>query len=377
MSSERNNIPSKIEIAQVLRVALYLTRKVLRWMTWGTSAMLVLVVSAFHVVGHSNPTVAFMLYLPPWVWAIPSVILLLPGVCFDFRRSGLPCLVALLLYLGPGLGFSWQIRRQSVKSQHMSIGILTYNRGQSQGTSLQPFMAKTVPDIVAIQDAGGRADQYHAAPGYHAYTHVAGEGEFTLLSRFPITSSKVITAAAGMTGTPIQVAARFELQGPGKRAFVVYSVHLPTHRGMLLSERGGGFLAGIVGLPGTPWAEKRRSRELYWQAAMNRANDLARQIREEELPVIVVGDFNAPPFGPMYRAFSSFLKDSHSAVGTGYGFTFPGQTANPFALMRPWLRIDYVMYSHRPWRAITSVTEPDRSSQHRAVYAQLEYADEP
>ncbi len=375
MKSGPDSSPTHVEIQQVLRVAGYLARKTLRWTSWCAAAFLMLVLTGYYLVGHRNPTIAFMLYLPPWIWAVPSAALLTPSLLFDLRPSGLASATALLLYLGPGLRFELRPERQSVQATGgATLSILTYNRGQSQGTSLQPFMNSVGPDMVALQDAGGRATQYQNASGYTAFEHVAGVGEFTLLSRFPIVDSRTITAVPGDPQKARVVAARFEIEW--KRPIAVYSVHLPTHRGMLMSERGGGFMAGIVGLPGTPWAEKRRTRESYWEAALALAHDLASQIQKEKLPVIVIGDFNAPPFGPMYREFSGFLGDAHREAGSGYGFTFPGETNNPLALMRPWLRLDYVLFSPGHWRATRQITEPSRPSQHRAVFAELEFVDE-
>jgi endonuclease/exonuclease/phosphatase (EEP) superfamily protein YafD len=140
---------------------------------------------------------------------------------------------------------------------------------------------------------------------------------------------------------------------------------------MLQAERNGGFLTGILGLPGTPWAAKRHSREAYWESSLSAARQLVAQIVGENLPVIVVGDLNNPPFGPFYRVFSSNLSDTHRDQGQGYGFTFPGETGNPLALFRPWLRIDYIWHSPTHWTTTRQVTEPSRASQHRAVFAEL------
>jgi endonuclease/exonuclease/phosphatase family metal-dependent hydrolase len=222
-----------------------------------------------------------------------------------------------------------------------------------------------------LQESGGRGEKYHHADGYKEFTHAASEGEFTLLSAYPILSSSLINCSSSESPPRLTtVAARFEVGWNGK--LIVYSVHMPTHRGMLYSERTGGFLSGILGIPGTLWAKKRALREVYWNSQLEMANQLAARIRSESAPVIVVGDFNAPPFGPFYRTFDSFLEDGHKRAGSGFGYSFPGETRNPIAFGGPWLRLDYIFCSPSHLRTIRHITETNRSSQHLAVFAELE-----
>lgn len=354
-----------------------LLRPALRFSAALSVAWIALAMICLHWLGHRNPTSAFMLFLPGWLFSLPLLLLLPASLVWDFRRSGITLLLAIGLYLGPGLGYCWGDAGRATPqaaAKGAAMRIMTYNRGQSQGTSLQPFKTQWQPDLLCLQDAGGRAERYLKAPGYTEFTYGAGSGEFVLLSKFPILSTRAITCEFrdGRTGAlrQLQVAARFEVVWE-TRPVVVYNVHLPTHRGMLLSERKGGFLTGVLGFPGTPWAEKRRSREAYWESSLEIGRQLAAQMAGETAPVIVAGDLNNPPLGPFYRLFSQSLADSHREQGQGYGYTFPGETSNPLALFRPWLRIDYILYSPEHWVASQHVTEPSRASQHRAVFAEL------
>ena len=94
-------------------------------------------------------------------------------------------------------------------------------------------------------------------------------------------------------------------------------------------------------------------------------------MREDALPVILVGDFNSPHVGYVHRLITRDMGDAHDAAGDGFGWTFPGSTHNPLSAGGPWMRIDYVFYS-RHWRAVKCITEPERASQHRALTATLE-----
>jgi endonuclease/exonuclease/phosphatase (EEP) superfamily protein YafD len=129
----------------------------------------------------------------------------------------------------------------------------------------------------------------------------------------------------------------------------------------------------VLGVPGTGWAKKRLSRQAYWDGKLSLATQLAEAISKESLPYIVVGDFNTPALGTVYRTFAGGLQDSHQVAGSGYGHTFPGVTRNPAAFQQPWLRLDYIFADKRHWKVFSHVTEPDRGSQHRAVFAQLSF----
>ncbi|QIF03903.1 endonuclease/exonuclease/phosphatase family protein [Roseimicrobium sp. ORNL1] len=325
-------------------------------------------------VGYHNPASAFLLFLPGWLWSIPVWLVLPLALMLDPKKSGIITLVVGLLYLGPLLG--WRGSGAAPKAADApgeTLRVMTYNRGQAQGTSLQPFKLEHQPDVLALQDAGRRTDGYKNADGYREFTHVDGVGEFVLLSKHPILRKDLlIYAQNGDTTRQAAVAARFEIEMATQRV-AIYSVHLPTPRGMLQSERWGGFLWGILGVPGTDLAKKRHSRQAYWDGRLSLATQLAEAISKESLPYIVVGDFNTPALGTVYRTFAGSLQDSHQAAGSGYGYTFPGVTRNPAAFQQPWLRLDYVFADRRHWKVVSHVTEPDRGSQHRAVFAQLSF----
>ena len=336
---------------------------------------ILVVMAALQWVGHKNPTVAFLMFLPAWLWAIPLLIMLFPALLVDTIRSGILTLLAVVFYLGPFLGYRWGSGSEGEAPRGMaSLRVMTFNRGQSQGTSLQPFKNQWKPDILALQDSGGRVQQYLGADGYQEFTHGASVGEFVLLSKFPILASEIVRAEIDDLEKggkrQYEIGGRFELDWNGTRV-VVYSAHLPTHRGMLLAERNGGFLAGVLGLPGTPWSDKRRRRQEYWNVPLEQVRQLSERVGRETLPTFLVGDLNNPPYGPFYSTLTQHLLDSQAEEGSGYGYTFPGTTNNPLALFRPWLRIDYLFHSKGQWMTLKHVAEPHRGSQHRAVFAEF------
>ncbi|WP_038165657.1 endonuclease/exonuclease/phosphatase family protein [Verrucomicrobium sp. BvORR106] len=358
---------------QGCRWLLSLIRSAIRFFSWLSLAWLLLAALAVHWVGQHNPTPAFLLFLPSWLWSIPGLIMIAPALLFDTLRTGLPLLLALLCFLGPALGYELNFGSSAAQGSR-TLKVMTYNRGQSQGTSLQPFKNQNQPDLLALQDSGGRAQSYLEADGYKEFSHGSSSGEFLLLSKFPILNTQpiVFNHPANKEGKVerTELGARFELDWVGTR-IAVYNMHFPTHRGMLLSERNGGFLSGVLGIPGTPFAQKRHNREAYWEITLQQIRQVSDQIGRETIPVILVGDLNNPPFGPFHRTLCQHLVDGHSEAGHGYGYTFPGQTNNPLALFRPWLRIDYALHSKGHWETLRHEAEPSRTSQHRALFAEF------
>ena len=108
--------------------------------------------------------------------------------------------------------------------------------------------------------------------------------------------------------------------------------------------------------PGLSWAGRvERKRRL-------RAEEIDEVLaRAGEGPVVVCGDFNLQPFGPLYRRLAGRLTDAYRATATGFGATLTSAT--------PVKRVDYV-WTHglKPLR--TRVV-PLTTSDHRPVVAEL------
>lgn len=322
---------------------------------------------ALRFIGEHNITTAFLLYLPGTVFLLPLPFLFIVTLPFHWRMA--------FTQLAAGTAFVWlvmgwqfhQPEAVPATAGGTSLTLLTYNRGEHMNQSLQPFIQSTNPDLIILQDAKGRARGFQDAKGYETFSHVAGVGEFTLLSRFPILASELVTVPS--TKGPAPIAARFELEVAGRR-IALYNVHVLTPRDHLRSIARGGFLYGLLGLPGTPFAAKRRVLQEWWDDRIRQTDAFLALCEKEPLPFLVAGDFNAPAGGAIHRRISGRLTDAHTAAGRGFGFTFPGVTRNPLSLRGPWMRIDYI-FAGKPWQVIHCLTEKDRPSQHRAMAATL------
>lgn len=340
-------------------------RRVHRWpvlLCLGLIAVFLLVVDR---VGERNLFTAFFLFVPGQVWLLPlaafagSSLLVL-----DWKLLAVVILAGVAhvwLFLG------WEIPGGNAGGDGRRLTVMTFNRGQHAG-SLRPFKAAHQPDLLAMQEAAGRSRAYLQAEGYTDLGHGEDIGEFMLLSRYPIKDKGLVEIPG--PGGKARVAAWFVVDFEGEE-IVIYNVHLPTPRDQLLAFRRGAFLHGLR--PSTPAA---RSYQAFWDRQIELARGLLDHVSAESRPVIVVGDFNTPDKGYIYRLIRSRLRDSHEEAGSGFGWTFPGTTRNPLTLYGPWLRIDH-QFADSGWEVLDSTAEAGRESQHLAVAATYERLKSP
>lgn len=322
----------------------------------------------FRWPGEANPFTAFLLYLPPSLWCLPGLALIPLALILRFRLAlVLSAATVLILGLGSGWRFGGPFEPPPPSERTPdSLMVLTNNRGQGGGHSLRPFMNRVQPDVMLFQESSGRAASYLRDQGYAAFAHGQSLGEFTILSRFPITAANLVEVP--VDDRAVKYACRFEMDWDGRRV-AIYNVHFPSPRGALLSMRGGAFLYGLP-IPTERWRKRRQQVVTFWERHLALAEDLVRRLKAEPLPFVVGGDFNSPHFGRVHHRLRQVTTDAHHAAGDGFGFTFPGQTRNPLSLGGPWMRIDGVFVSPT-WQVKGCWTEPDRPSQHRAVAAFL------
>jgi endonuclease/exonuclease/phosphatase (EEP) superfamily protein YafD len=322
-------------------------------------------------IGEHNVTFAFLLYVPRQIFLLPLPFLAVLTLFFHWRLVPLQIVAGIAFAV---FGMGWQPRRELAWSPQPAVGeitVLSYNRGQHANHSLQPFKNRIKPDLIVFQEAPMRAQRYAKAEGYEEFSDNLSEGEFTLLSRFPIVCVKPVRVQSA--DRDVTVAARYEIDIENRRV-ALYAVHFATPRDILRYYIRGAFLYGVIGLPGTPFHEKRKQSQVYWDDRISQARQLMEIVRKDPLPVLAAGDFNAPSGGAIHGLVTATLTDSHLAAGSGFGFTFPGATRNPLSRGGPWMRIDYI-FSSSHWTPIAAVAEAERPSQHRAVAARFAWAD--
>ncbi len=75
-----------------------------------------------------------------------------------------------------------------------------------------------------------------------------------------------------------------------------------------------------------------------------------------KMPVILCGDFNAPPGSPTHRKMSETLNDAWEQTGEGKGFTYPSD--------KPGARIDYIWISKDSIQPLEIKTPESPASDH-------------
>ena len=312
-------------------------------------------------IGERNIFFAFFLFLPSNVWLLPLAFLFPAALLLLHWRLAIAMVLFAAMFVW--IYLDWESSGPNKSNGGRDLTVLTFNRGQRIG-SLQPFKNAQKPDLIIFQDAGAQAAPYLRDPGYQEFSHGDNIGEFTLLSKYPITEKKLISH------NDTVVAARFLIDFGGDPV-AIYTVHLPTPRDQLKAYRRGAFLWGILGVPGTPMSEKRKAYQRFWDRHIELADALVEELESETRPFILAGDFNVPAHGYIYRKFARRFKDAHEEAGHGFGYTFPGKTRNPMMLFGPWLRLDH-QFASEHWRPLDCITEKGRPSQHLAVSAKYE-----
>jgi endonuclease/exonuclease/phosphatase (EEP) superfamily protein YafD len=334
-----------------------LLRAMAKWLTGLYLAGLILLLVSLEWNGERSWATGILLFAPPQILLLP--LLLLTPLCLLARsRFVWGHLMAIALVGFFYMSFRW-VPESAVRGGELTI--VTHNVGQGNRPQFYGFVATQNPDIIAMQDAGGRGAELSRK---FSDRHVTGRGEFFLASRFPILHSDFVSQAKWY-GRP--VAARFELQC-NDRPLIIYSVHLPTPRHQLSRFMSGRVLASMFADEDT--SHRSDSYNEWTQARLKLADDLAGVFAREELPFLVCGDFNTPDHGIIYHTIARQLTDAHLRSGRGWGLTFPGATRNPLTLHGPWLRIDYA-FAGRGWEPVSCAPEPGRRSQHCAVVARF------
>lgn len=338
------------------------------------------------------------LFLPPkWFWwmgaaavAVPylsgALVLLSPLAFWRFGPFGrvvhiaLLLLIALRFFMPAGLFAEPEARPDD-------LVVMTFN-APVRGPSPAELAASTValvrtegPDLLALQEPViWIEDRQGMLPVIRATAHLkavidslayrspiplrkgrAYDLEQPVLARFKTDEYRQIELNAPGAETPTYVTrVRFTYDD---RPAVLYNLHLYT-----VGER-------------KPWQddEPRPFDPLFWRpyvrayraAYLRRAwevMEIRRLIEEEEVPVIIVGDFNSTIHHWEYRQLAQGLRNAFTTRGQGWGATYHARL--------PLVRIDHVLASPDFEIVSAHVGTGHPYSDHRPVVARLRWRDE-
>jgi len=110
----------------------------------------------------------------------------------------------------------------------------------------------------------------------------------------------------------------------------------------------------------------RRYRDVYRLRA-EEVEALASQIDAEELPVIVLGDFNDTAYTWTFKRLRGDRADAFNVAGAGSGHTYRSD--------KPFVRIDFVLVD-KAWEVVDAVVPDVRFSDHRPLVVRLRWRSE-
>jgi len=300
---------------------------------------------AVHALGDRWWPATALLFAPRWVLGLPLLILV-PAALAGRRRLLAPLGAALVLLLGPVMGF--QIPGPDAllhRDEPGDLRVMTANIGG--GPSMSPAAVAAVlgevrPDVAAFQECDVDLDRLRSA-GWFAHAN----SNLCVVSRFPIRRA---TDDPGRLG-PV----------PGSGKVFAYVLETPAGPLSLLHLHLATVRPGLAEVMHRGW---RGAPDLSANSALRRLESRlarARATRMVPLP-IVVGDFNVPVESAIYRDAWAGWSNAFSRAGLGFGWTKYTRWHG--------VRVDHVL--HGPdWECRRAWVGPSLGFDHRPVVADL------
>ncbi|HEY3285452.1 MAG TPA: endonuclease/exonuclease/phosphatase family protein [Armatimonadota bacterium] len=292
------------------------------------------------------------LFLPQWIWALPGLAVLALFVTTRPRLAWLP-LLGLAWALGPIMGLQWHPLAGRAIPGTKRFRVMTYNIkwGRRDTRAALDAIREANPDVLLLQDAYqfNQGALHAMLPGFSIFA----VDQYVFATRLPLLGvtheMEAVEGAGGGTFRYLRGRVRV-----GNQAVTIYNVHLITPREGLNSVRWG-------------WEEGIPAFQDNVDLRLREAVVLKRRLRQEEGPVLLAGDLNAPMPSVVCKGFErAGLEDAFSSVGNGYGYTY----GHYVRLRHSYLRIDHVFTSPH-LTPVSCWTGPPEGSDHRPVIADI------
>ena len=286
-----------------------------------------------------NTARAMLVYALPLLIIANAVFLIYWLVLRRFHWACMPLITLLccIPYVSTIYKFGSQDEKADAKP---GIKIASYNVA-GFGRETSGFMAQDIlsemkkqkVDIVCFQEYSDHAGDKRNSDSYKDYFKymAVGKSDMVIYSRYPIVKTEAIIFE--MTNNSAMWA---EIKY-NENTYRIYNAHLETtgingalHRAAKQESKGievqnnvfldylyGKYTVGMI-------------------ARSGQANQLAMNMKECEVPIIVCGDFNDVPYSYVYNTMLGDNIDGFKECGSGYMNTFRGKKN---------VRIDYIFHS--------------------------------
>ncbi len=321
--------------------------------------------AAAYVHPRSNSWISHFGTAFPWLLLCNLALIIFWAL--NFKRFAIYHAVLLLVgwtHVTAFFGFS----KASPKSEK-SITVMSHNVGNIlQGKNLEKEWSKTIseyvtflknhgdPDVICLQECDGVVRDLIL--NKCGYPHHFGLSKGTvILSRFPIDGGADIPFAnTGNSALSVNLHLR---QGKVR----LYNLHLQSN---YISGHADKLLQSGNIEDKHSWLKARDILVAVGSQTRKRAEQVTQvlhNMEQEQLPVLLCGDFNDTPNSYVYRLMAEKLTDTFQTKGRGLGYTFAGSL--------PLLRIDYVFASEH-FRVLDAGVIHKKTSDHYPTYAVIE-----
>lgn len=297
---------------------------------------LILVLVAQHCVPEENWLLALLVFAPPQIFLIPTLVLLFNAARKKQWENALGNGAVLLIAWPVLCGFSFALPHGPSQTQ---LRVMSYNIRYGAGGigNIARLIQRENPDIICLQEVLAKdawPDPFPDLKKYLPEYSVSRYGQLVTLSRWPIVSQKSHSLPQ-RDGCGI-LATQIVFQG---KTLQIYNAHFINPVDGKLSE----------------WPQQIQTRARIRRDQLQLLTHLA---LTQSTPYLIAGDFNTPSHGHTNRSLLALGQDAFASSAVGFGHTFPA--------VLPVLRIDRV-FSSPQLQPQASRVLPARASDHRPL----------
>lgn len=288
------------------------------------------------------------------LWIVLNIMLLGYSLYFKRLHYSIPLLslVGSLYYLP--LIVQWNASFALMKGD---LRVATYNvrglksqYGFSTLVEVADFAARNTVDVLFMQEVPADYVEDDLRTAFRGLPYVLlsvderGGNRLAILSKYPLSAAETLSFAERPQY------ALFATMAVGGEQLKLINCHLQTTNWNQVRNKE--YIDAAYSIVSQNF--ERRARQ---------TRTISAKMDSTIFPIVLAGDFNAPPVSYSYHRLGSKLKDGFCEAGNGYGYTY--------SLLKKLFRIDYVFFTGEAFEAFNYRTENLNYSDHLPVLIDL------